>query len=508
MPYLSATPAAAACGRPSWWCTHAGSTLRSYDCDKDGTTDWVCTDDTGRRGIIRSTNGCQSSDAGTGWPSVAISLCPALLSCSDYDGFVTVPFVDHSGDDLPITAPMSNGAVDVAATFAICSAEPTCAGFNSNGAFKAFGINTTTSDTTSGPSCLYVKTPTICPDIDGFNVIPDMDSDQPPTMTRTEVYGSLGAAASCAVRSSCAGFASTGDLWGGTANRVAPGVCFYEKVQGVPSPPPRPPPPLPPGVAVVAKQMSADFTNVNLTLSGDTSNTDAVVEFLVAFKTSLSKTYGIPYENIVIRAVTIDGQVIPVAARRRRLGQQLNTAATDGAAAATDANASPPLRVWTQRELRWELPTVVGVTAMRLHSRRAAMDSDMARLRDEEQRLIRSLYAAGSAMTRQQLASAHRRGLAAAGGLSLDFAVFEEVAVPLPPSPPPSAAIATAAAIAAAPQSVTTTAVASSPAAAAHSSHVPAAAASITAAPITTIAVTAAAPALAPARAFLGRLRL
>ncbi|KXZ44108.1 hypothetical protein GPECTOR_73g629 [Gonium pectorale] len=415
------------CALPATWCRHTGATIRSYDCDKDGTMDWVCTDTTGGRGVIRSSISCLPPNMITGWPSAPIDYCPDLFSCFDYEGYVTVPFAEHPGDNLPTTA------VDASTGAAACSANPLCAGFTGSGRQKAFA----TATVNGVSSCLYVKTPTVCPDLDGFEVYPDADNDQPPLLRRTEVLGSLGAAATCASRASCGGFGSNGLLWSGPANRIAPGVCFYKKTVGVPSPPPRPPPPLPPGVAVVAKEMSADFSNVNLTLSGNTSDTDAVVDFLVEFKTNLSITYGIPYENIVIRALTVGGQVIPVSVRRRALDDDDGDASVLDVMEEGSAGATAPLRVWGRRELEQELPRVVGITSMRLHSETATHATELVLLRLQEQALIRRLYEVGQDAHRR-----HARRELAGGGLSMDFTVVEEVAVPFPPSPPPSPPLA------------------------------------------------------------------
>lgn len=52
------------CARKSGWCTHAGSTFMFKDCDGDGIPDPVCTDTTGRFGVLKSSQKCAS-----GWPN-------------------------------------------------------------------------------------------------------------------------------------------------------------------------------------------------------------------------------------------------------------------------------------------------------------------------------------------------------------------------------------------------------------------------------------------------------
>ncbi|PNH04260.1 hypothetical protein TSOC_009589, partial [Tetrabaena socialis] len=77
-------PALLACARPNYWCdpNAAGSNnnwiLRAADCDGDGVTDWVCTDDARHHGVIRSTAGC-ATGAETGWRTAPDSYCPALF---------------------------------------------------------------------------------------------------------------------------------------------------------------------------------------------------------------------------------------------------------------------------------------------------------------------------------------------------------------------------------------------------------------------------------------------
>ncbi|KXZ51782.1 hypothetical protein GPECTOR_11g226 [Gonium pectorale] len=93
------------CSRPATWCTHAGSTLRSYDCDNDGTMDWVCTDTAGGRGVIRSTISCLPTSLVTGWPSAPLDYCPDLFT-------VTQPAVSAA---IAAAAPAAEAPAAVAA---------------------------------------------------------------------------------------------------------------------------------------------------------------------------------------------------------------------------------------------------------------------------------------------------------------------------------------------------------------------------------------------------------
>jgi len=62
------------CERPSYWCTHAGSTYKAGDCIGNGIEgDHFCWDKDGNRGTLMRTNNCESI-----WPSAPGNSCPRL----------------------------------------------------------------------------------------------------------------------------------------------------------------------------------------------------------------------------------------------------------------------------------------------------------------------------------------------------------------------------------------------------------------------------------------------
>ena len=73
-------------------------------------------------------------------------MCPA--ECSPYDGFTAHPDSDHVGDNL-----YQNYTVDRAAT--VCSYEPSCSGFNSDGRRKSYWSGLT--PVPAPGKCLWIK---------------------------------------------------------------------------------------------------------------------------------------------------------------------------------------------------------------------------------------------------------------------------------------------------------------------------------------------------------------
>ncbi|KAG2452684.1 hypothetical protein HYH02_002916 [Chlamydomonas schloesseri] len=64
------------CLRPEWWCESADDELSMYDCDEDGTLDFVCVNKVrGQRGVLLSDFRCNPFNNGTGWPNAPESMC-------------------------------------------------------------------------------------------------------------------------------------------------------------------------------------------------------------------------------------------------------------------------------------------------------------------------------------------------------------------------------------------------------------------------------------------------
>ncbi|KXZ46105.1 hypothetical protein GPECTOR_47g382 [Gonium pectorale] len=199
-------------------------------------------------------------------------------------------------------------------------------------------------------------------------------------------------------------------------------LCWRQTPLPSPPPGPSPPPPAPPGIAMVAKSMSADFSNVNITLDGnDVTNKEAVTSFINSVKAKISAYYGIPIENVVITAFAVNGE--PIAVRRRSLA---DAAAGDAADEGADGSEEE-----TRREVAALMGSLAGASSLAAHGRRLVTDPfELPRAQLGEEGLIRRAAAA-----LQGLAQG-RRGLQGSS-VSMEFDVYVTVRVPLPPSPPP-----------------------------------------------------------------------
>ncbi|KXZ44999.1 hypothetical protein GPECTOR_59g606 [Gonium pectorale] len=336
---------------------------------------------------------------------------PPPGGCFDIDGYVTVAGEDRPGDQI-------GWRWTLVAAVTACNANPDCAAVNSNGQLKSFGTTTTTSSRT----CFYRKTPTVCPDIAGYNAVYDSDATTGVSLTNfNTVYGWTGAASACSSRTACLGFNTAGALFTSTSVQASVGSCFYVKIQGVPSPPPSPPPPLPPGRAIVVRQFACRFSysSLGFTLNGGSGDADAIANWSYNFRLRMSTRFRVSFGTFFFRRIRFGGWFF---------GRRLALEGED--AAGLDTRRT---RVWGQDEIAREFPDMAGLTELRLLGERMPEEGEMARAQREEEELFRSLYE----HFRTAGADIHRM-LAEGDTLDVDMTVFQPTSVPLPPSPPPS----------------------------------------------------------------------
>ncbi|KXZ46106.1 hypothetical protein GPECTOR_47g383 [Gonium pectorale] len=145
--------------------------------------------------------------------------------CIQFPGYDIEFGWDHWGDDIVRVA-------NVAAAYANCTANPECAGFNTDGWTKYFATPTAAATTRK---CIWRKSSTVCPIIAGYWMTPNLLRKAPfiSNSTRRNVLGSSGASGLCNANKNCWAISSDGRYWGAvdtSYNETVPGMCWYDRI--------------------------------------------------------------------------------------------------------------------------------------------------------------------------------------------------------------------------------------------------------------------------------------